>query len=296
MRLPIDGRRSLRWLAFLPFVLAWVSGAAAQVDIPASVLTTATLAKGQARSGTIDQAGDSDWYKLVLREANAYQITVTGPAEIRIYDYAGALKASSGTKQYYVWGAPLTGTYFIAAQGKATRTGAYTIKVNVYDHAAGPSTDGKLTVGRTTTGKMTNSGLIENFGTPDYPADEDWLVFQIKTPGCYLAEARMDSYSDWLVMSLRDAVHGEFALQWCSPRDADGGPILNADGYRVGCTGPYGVLFLVDGPQQFSMSLVNWPPFRTTGGKWYASVTRRPDREVYETDADGITYFYCNPF
>jgi hypothetical protein len=281
MRLHGDWRRSLLWLGIVLVMLAWAPGAWAQTDIPASVLTTASLTKGQARSGTIDQAGDSDWYKLILREANAYQITVTGPAEIRIYDYAGALKASSGTKQYYVWGAPLTGTYFIAAQGKGTRTGAYTIKVSVYDHAAGPSSEGKLTVGKTTTGRMTNSGPVEFFGTELFPADEDWLAFQFKTPGCYLVEAWMDSVSDWLELSLYEGS----VLSYTFPRRQCFD--INSDGSRIGCTGSRGILLQIWAPQRYHLGLVNQPVNRTAGGKWHASVTRRLDLEFrYPDSAD----------
>jgi hypothetical protein len=252
MRLPGDWRRSLLWLGIVLVMLAWAPGAWAQTDIPASVLTTASLTKGQARSGTIDRAGDADWYELVLREANAYQITVTGPAEIRIYDYAGALKASSGTKQYYVWGAPLTGTYFIAAQGKGTRTGAYTIKVNVYEHAAGPTTEGKLTVGRVTTGKMTNSGRIEDFGTANFPADEDWLAFQLKTAGCYLLELRMDSILDWL----RIRLYQEFVPESNTYSEVQ----AFSQECREGCTGSRGIVFTIN--EDLAMLRYFWP-FRT---------------------------------
>ncbi len=106
-----------------PVCWAWCQGASAQTDIPASVLTTAKLVKGATQASTIDRAGDADWFKLTLRDANAYAIAISGPAVIRIYDNAGVLKASSGTKKYYVWRTPVTGTYFISAQGTGTKTG-----------------------------------------------------------------------------------------------------------------------------------------------------------------------------
>jgi hypothetical protein len=179
-------------LAALLLVLGVVPCASAQTDIPASVLTTAKLVKGATQASTIDRAGDADWFKLTLRDANAYAIAISGPAVIRIYDNAGVLKASSLSKKYYVWRTPVTGTYFISAQGTGTQTGPYTIRVTVQDPAANTATEGKLTVSKPSAGRMSNTGDPDG-GT--LQQDEDWYRIYL-TPGTYHVMAELNASDD----------------------------------------------------------------------------------------------------
>ena len=257
-------------LATLLLMFGLVQGASAQTDIPANVLTSASLTKGTARSSAIDRAGDADWFKVTLRDANTYQITVAGPAVIRIYDNAGVLRASSGTKKYYVWRTPVTGTFFVAAEGTGTRTGAYTIKYSVYDESANTATESRMTIGTPKTGRMRNSGNFDFYGDPfRFPPDEDWTRFDVKTPGCYLIEATME-YPDFIdYLRLRDANGNVMQEQYCASLDEN----FNI----VGCVGPtYGLLAYVT-PGRYFLSLLSGPAGATAGGQWSASVTARPD-------------------
>lgn len=184
------------------FALATSGPAHAQTDILGSKRTTATLPKATLRTSTMDFAGDADWYKITLKDSNAYTITATGPVVIRIYDQAGVLKASSGTSSIYVWRTPATGTHFIAAKHAGGTLGGYTIKVTLYDASANLSTEGRMTVGVTKYGTMTNTGALE--GPDALVPDVDWYRIYLE-PGSYHFEAYTDQSDDFLsIFGLRD--------------------------------------------------------------------------------------------
>jgi hypothetical protein len=183
-------------------VLAAPGVAHAQTDILGNKRTTATLPKATLRTSTMDFAGDSDWYKITLMDSNAYTITATGPVVIRIYDQAGTLKASSGTSSTYVWRTPATGTHFIAAKHAGGTLGGYTIKVTLNDASANLSTEGRMTVGVTKYGTMTNTGALE--GPDALVPDVDWYRIYLE-PGSYHFEAYTDQSDDFLsIFGLRD--------------------------------------------------------------------------------------------
>ncbi len=196
------------WLAALvPLAVCLLHGQAAlaQADIPRSIATFATLTKGVAQSSTIGVARDADWFKVVLRDSNSYQITIQGPAVIRIYDATGASVASSGTAKNYTWFAPRTGTYFVGAVGEGTKTGAYTIRYVVADNSANTATEARLVLGKPKTGTMRNTGNFDNFGDPDlYPPDEDWFRI-VLNPGYYCVSAAInDGFVDILEIMNQD--------------------------------------------------------------------------------------------
>ena len=159
--------------------------ALAQVDIPGNKSTGVTLAKGTLRTSAINFSGDADWFKVGLNDSNSYTITTTGPAVIRIYNAEGTLAASSGTSKSYVWRSPANGNYFVAAKHSGGAIGSYTIKVGLYDTSANSSTERRMTIGRTTTGTMVNTGNIDFLGDPlRFPPDEDWYRVDLGT-SCY---------------------------------------------------------------------------------------------------------------
>ena len=277
-------RRLPMVLAALLGMVGWAQAASAQADIPDSVLTTATLPKGPAVSSTVDRVGDADWYKVTLRDANAYQITTTGPAVIRIYDNAGVLRASSGTKKYYVWRTPVTGTFFIAAEGTGTRTGAYTIKYAIYDESANTATESRMTIGTPKTGRMRNSGNLDFFGDPNrFPPDEDWTRLDVKTSGCYLVEATMDNpdYIDHL--RVHDVYGNTLQERSCTSTDADG--------FYTGCVGPSDGILTYLTPGRYFLSLLAGPAGATQGGYWSATVTARPDAVLENFEGYSYCYF-----
>ena len=74
----------------LRLLAALTSGAAQAQDIPGNVRTSASIAKGTAVASRINFAGDTDWFKLTLRDANAYKIVTSGTlAAIGIYNASG---------------------------------------------------------------------------------------------------------------------------------------------------------------------------------------------------------------
>lgn len=275
--------RWLAWSAVLMAVLGLVEGAAAQSDIPANVLTTAKLSKGTTKASTIDRPGDADWFKVTLGVDNAYRVVVTGPAVIRIYDNAGVQRASSGTGKSYVWGPSFTGTYFVAAEGTGTTTGAYKIGYYQYEEPASTLTDSRLIIGRPKLGQMRNTGPVEFFGTPSFPADEDWLYFNVQEPGCYLMEATMERGPDWVYMVFRDRNGSQIESKDCN---------FFLNNKFFGCVDTYGIYAQIDEPGRYYISLTNQPEERTNGGTWRASVTRKPELEVYEGDEE-FTYLSC---
>lgn len=189
------------------FALAAPGPAHAQADILGSKRTTATLPKATLRTSTMDFAGDADWYKITLKDSNAYTIAATGPVVIRIYDQAGVLKASSGTSSTYVWRAPATGTHFIAAKHAGGAIGNYSIKVTLNDASANVATEGRMTVGVTKYGTMTNTGALEGPGA--LVPDVDWYRIYLE-PGSYHLEAYTDQEQDFLsIFGIRDPQGGE---------------------------------------------------------------------------------------
>jgi hypothetical protein len=177
---------ALAWLAVAALGLA---PAFAQTDIPANTGTGATLAKLQTQASTIGFAGDVDWFRVTLRDSNAYKIAIGGPAVIRIYTQNGVETASSGTARSYVWRTPGTGIYFIAAKGIGSQTGSYTIKLALYDASANTATEARMIIGKPKLGTMKNTGNLDFLGDPDrYPPDEDWYILDLGTK-CYRVAA-----------------------------------------------------------------------------------------------------------
>ena len=177
------GRAAAALLAL--FCLLSAAPVQAQVDIPGNKSSGATLPKGKLLTSAINFAGDADWFKIALNNSNSYAITTTGPAVIRIYRADGTAAASSGTSRSYVWRSPANGTYFVAAKHSGGAIGSYTIKVALYDSSANSSTERRMTIGRTSTGTMVNTGNIDFLGDPlRFPPDQDWYRVELGT-SCY---------------------------------------------------------------------------------------------------------------
>jgi hypothetical protein len=151
-------------------------------DIPGNATTTATIAKDTAKTSRINFAGDKDWFKITLKNANAYQVVSNSTvAAVEIRDAAGNLRIDSGTAQSLIWRTPVSGTFYIVAKGVARRTGSYTVRVSVFDTSANKATEGRLIVGKPTLGSLNGAGSID--GSPSQE-DIDWLRVKM-TPGRY---------------------------------------------------------------------------------------------------------------
>lgn len=107
-------------------------------DVPGDTSTGASLAVGSSVTGTIDSAGDADWYAITLNAGWTYTFDLQGTASgqgtlsdpvLRVLDSAGAERASnddssgSSFDSHIVFPAPYTGRYYLSAQGYTPATG-----------------------------------------------------------------------------------------------------------------------------------------------------------------------------
>jgi hypothetical protein len=125
---------------------------------------------GQA-SGTIEVAGDSDWFKVTLTAGTNYVFDVTGgslsTAQVSLYDANGNLVLSgiSGSDAEASFTATATGTYYVAAAGAGSATGSYNVHVSTtqFDHVGNTSTSATIAVGGTATSTLTAAGQSDWF-------------------------------------------------------------------------------------------------------------------------------------
>lgn len=106
-----------------------------------SMSTDAEMGLGDIFEGTIDPDGDEDWVAVDLDAGEAVLITLDADffgAEIAVYDSEGNLISSAQGAFFsdprLVLDVPETGTYYISvSQVSDSRTGQYSLSVNVYD-------------------------------------------------------------------------------------------------------------------------------------------------------------------
>jgi len=94
-------------------------------DIPGDPTTTATVALGSVTPGTIDLAGDHDWYQLTLTAGQTVVLTVTGGGSLdtylNLYDPTGTtiiasnddIVSGQNTDSRLTFTASTSGTYFV---------------------------------------------------------------------------------------------------------------------------------------------------------------------------------------
>jgi hypothetical protein len=138
-----------------------------------------SLATGTAVYGTIDTAGDSDWFRTIMTAGTTYWFTLDGAATaqgtlldplLRILGDDGATAIASnndsgaGTNAFLSYTPTKTGNYFVSAQASGGGTGTYRIgRMVVDDFAANPATTGGLSSGASL------DATIESVG------DDDWF-------------------------------------------------------------------------------------------------------------------------
>ncbi|PHQ59009.1 MAG: hypothetical protein COC03_07250, partial [Robiginitomaculum sp.] len=110
-------------------------------DVAASTATTASIFLNSSLSGTIETAGDADWYAITLTAGSRYIISNTGfgdtvlsDAYLELRDSTGAIVAfdddsgpESNARLAYV--IETTGTYYVAASAYLDNTGDYAITI-----------------------------------------------------------------------------------------------------------------------------------------------------------------------
>ena len=141
-----------------------------------STVTSATLAAGATTTGSIDFAGDADWYRITLAASHVYRFTLQGAASangtladplLRLANSAGtqlALNDDSGSTldSTIEFSAAQGGTYYLSAQAFGSNAGTYLLGAT--DLSAGPAdvagdatTTSSLAVGASTTGSIDSS-------------------------------------------------------------------------------------------------------------------------------------------
>lgn len=193
--------------------------------------TQARINPGSPVRGSLDYAGDVDWYRLSAREGQMYTISLSGAEGdggladplLRVVDAHGAEIAmnddSGESLNSRLRFAPAhSGDVFISAQAFADQgVGAYTLNVE-----AQPLPPDEASASTNTRGRIEVSGSAE--GGLDYPGDHDWYRIRLQQGQAYrfaLNGSGASALNDPL-LRLRDSRGEELAM------DDDGGAGLNS--------------------------------------------------------------------
>jgi len=154
--------------------------------IPDDTTTTASLTIGITTAGSIDFAGDADWYGVTLTAGETYffQLNQSGggiDTIVSLFDANGDLisfddDGGSSTNSYLTYTPGTTGTYYVEADGSRSDTGGYTLLANTRaadSIANGTDTNAVHTLNGTSTGEI------------DYNADQDWFEVQMTAGETY---------------------------------------------------------------------------------------------------------------
>lgn len=167
-------------------------------DYAGNTSTTGTVSVGGARNGTIETAGDTDWFAITLQAGYTYTFDMLGldsgngtlaDPYMRIRDSSGnslALDDDSGTglnARISGFTATYSGTYYISA-GSSTASGTGTYRVTATqtgtptttpsdDYSNNMLTSGRLSVSSPATGQVEIGG------------DVDWFRASLSASGSY---------------------------------------------------------------------------------------------------------------
>ena len=159
------------------YILTWLGNDTIRRDVN----TTATLSQGQTVKGTVDVAGDSDWYKISLKAGLDYGFVVSGDgsgtsmpdADLFLRDADGNWVAGetnySSSSNAFSYASSRTGVYFLDVKDngndignyKLSWVGADTIQRNI------------TTTAVLATGKSITSAI-------DVAGDSDWFKVSLK--------------------------------------------------------------------------------------------------------------------
>ncbi|HYD31951.1 MAG TPA: PPC domain-containing protein, partial [Azospirillaceae bacterium] len=150
-------------------------------DFSDNVRTLGTVAAGGSATGTIEQDGDADWFRVMLQAGQAYTISLRGavssagtladPMIGGVYDAEGQLIVdttnddTSGRDSQVVLTPTTSGAYYIAAGAYGSYTGTYTLGVmaNTDDYTATTATTGLVEVDGSATGSIESARDIDWF-------------------------------------------------------------------------------------------------------------------------------------
>ena len=168
--------------------------------------TGGAIAVGAAATGTLDVAGDHDWFRVALNANTLYDINGTGPAYsyFQIYDANGTMVTDSDSFGSSLGFMPKSsGYYYIQISDSLQAAGSYTLNVKSSpdDYANNVTTKGTIAVGSSAT------------GTLDVAGDHDWFKVTLNANTLY------------------EITGSDFAYSYIQIYDADGTSVGHTDSY-----------------------------------------------------------------
>jgi serralysin len=213
-----------------------------------NITTTATLATNAQVSSSIDVAGDSDWFKVVLTAGRNYAFEVSSngitglpDGDLQLRDAAGNIVANLANYSYATgtldFTALTSGNYFISVNDNSTDAGGYTLRnVGADTVISNAGTTSTLLDGR----KI--AGVIDN------QADKDWHKFNAEQGQTYSFTLSGDGTASELTqvrLILRDAAGNVIASNYDTDvtltftATTDGPLFLDVQGQSGTYTGRY---------------------------------------------------------
>jgi hypothetical protein len=270
-------------------------------DYPSSTLTPGRVpTTGSPVNGRIEVAGDADWFATTLTAGIPYLLRAStaatngvGDPMLELRNAAGTLITSDddggdGLNSLISFTPTSTGTYYLAARGYGSQTGAYTVSATIDDDfAATTATSGRVLVNSSAAGRV------------NYAGDADWFATTLSAGTRY--EFRLDAAASGGLgdpfLELRDAA-GTLIRS-----DDDGGDGLNSlISFRPTTSGTY---FLAargyggtTGAYTVSAAVDDFGSSTTTTGRVTVNGTPAAGRIEVPYDADwfattltaGVTY------
>jgi hypothetical protein len=178
-------------------LVGWAGHAAAQTEddygaVPAESGQVAV--GGGAQTGTLETAGDVDWFAVDLTQGQQYQIDLEGEptAQGTLSDprvevlgpngnvVAGDDDGGTGFNSRLRFTAGQTGTFYVAAGAFGSATGTYSVTVEEYtpppdDFAGSVDTEGTVSVGGSATGEIGHDGDLDWFAV-DLSAGQSYAI------------------------------------------------------------------------------------------------------------------------
>lgn len=160
--------------------------------IPGDNTTTATLAVGGSVNGTIDFAGDSDWYEVTVTRGTTYQFQLTstgtgaitnGDTVLYLYNPNGSLvtfddEGGTGSGSMISFTAQRDGVIYVGAEAYGNATGNY-------DLSATTLLDDDVTNGPIKNDAILTVNGAASTGTIDYVTDQDWFTVELTAGTTY---------------------------------------------------------------------------------------------------------------
>jgi len=167
-----------------------VSASVVPDDFAENTSTTGTLTVGSTKSGRIDAAFDSDWFRVTLNAEGRYRFFVSGAdgnggnladPKVGVYDANGKLLTSAddggfGNDGLVRYTPTQSGVYYVSAAAVGAATGTYTVGVREQaadDFTADTKTTGAIKVGAKATGTIEATG------------DHDWFSITLAADTTY---------------------------------------------------------------------------------------------------------------